>query len=112
MPLWAGRGEWLSLLCPDKGELLPALPRAASSLLFAPTPASSWGHSKGTTQDGRGNAACAWHLHSYRGGGFFSECECVMLLSAGQLGTDHGARRLQPAQPEALAELSGAAEGG
>lgn len=36
----------------------------------------------------------------------------MMLLSAGQLGMDHGARKLQPARPEALAELSKAAEGG
>lgn len=51
-------------------------------------------------------------LHSYRGSGFFSVREYVMFLSAGQLGTDHGARKLQPTQPEALAELSKAAEGG
>lgn len=58
-----------------------------------------------------GNFACAWPLPGYRDSGF-SRCECAMFPSAGQLGMDHGARKLQPAQPKALAELSEAAEGG
>lgn len=91
------------LLCPEREESsCPAPSRALSSLLFTPILQFGWVCRRHL---GRGVVILPLPgiLHSYRGNAFFSGCECVLFLNAGQLGMDHSARKLLPAQPEALA---------